>query len=389
MVRIAYIGDFINHGKLLAPTGTSIVLLLSKIPDVEVIDVYCPTLNAKTEPFREPDKVTIIESYSYDDPVSIVKLLNVRKKYYDKVIFNIMPTAFGNSSLSNLTGLLIPLMLRILFRRNSIEIIYHNSVYTNDISKLGYDSHYDKLRSFILGIVEKGMFKSVKTFVFLQLYKDRITRKIGNNQVGVLNGRYLEAITTVYMNCAYDHDHLPLPERDELPRILMHGSWGPQKNIEWGLNALLELKKRGFDFDLIISGGINHHFIEYEKEFNLLLNKYNKIIKQYLGLVKEVDIMKLFTRADLLILPYNTPGGHSAVLEQAIFFELPAIAIDFPEYKEQSEGISFVKLAISRKDLEEYASDFLINIRNRGSEINIKGKKVQAINNVKVLLHDD
>ena len=62
--------------------------------------------------------------------------------------------------------------------------------------------------------------------------------------------------------------------------------------------------------------------------------------------------------------------------------------VTFPEYKEQSEGISFVKLAISRKDLEEYASDFLINIRNRGSEINIKGKKVQAINNVKVLLHE-
>lgn len=388
-MRIAYIGDFINHGKLLSPTGTSIVLLLSEIPDVEVIDVYCPTLNAKTEPFREPENVAIIESYSYDDPVSIFKLLKVRRKYYDKVIFNIMPTAFGNSSFSNLTGLLIPLMLRTLFRKNSIEIIYHNSVYTNDISKLGYDSHYDKLRSFILGIVEKGMFKSVKTFVFLQLYKDRITRKIGNNQVNVLNGRYLEAITTVYMNCAYDHDHLPLPERDELPRILMHGSWGPQKNIELGLNALLELKKIGFDFDLIISGGINHHFIEYEKEFNLLLNKYNKIIKQYLGLIKEVDIMKLFTRADLLILPYNTPGGHSAVLEQAIFFELPTIAIDFPEYKEQSEGISFVKLVISRKDLEEYVSDFLINIRNRKSEINIKEKKVQAINNVKVLLHDD
>ena len=122
-MRIAYIGDFINHGKLLAPTGTSIVLLLSEIPDVEVIDVYCPTLNAKTEPFREPENVAIIESYSYDDPVSIFKLLKVGRKYYDKVIFNIMPTAFGNSSLSNLTGLLIPLMLRILFRKVSNIII--------------------------------------------------------------------------------------------------------------------------------------------------------------------------------------------------------------------------------------------------------------------------
>ena len=168
-MRIAYIGDFINHGKFLAPTGTSIVLLLSEIPDVEAIDVYCPTLNPETEPFKEPEKIKIIESYNYNDPVSIVKLLKVRKKYYDKIIFNIMSTAFGNSNLSNLTGLLIPLMMRTMFRKDNIEVIYHNSVYTNDISKLGYDSYYDKLRSIILGIVEREIFKSVRTFVYTEL----------------------------------------------------------------------------------------------------------------------------------------------------------------------------------------------------------------------------
>ena len=388
-MRIAYIGDFINHGKTLVPTGTSLVLLLSEIPDVRVIDVYCPVLNVNVEPFNKPEKVAIIESYSYDNPSSIMKLLKVRRKYYDKVIFNIMPTVFGNSNFSNLTGLLIPLILRLFFRERNLEIIYHNSVYTNDIAKLGYDSLYDRLRSLILGVVERGLFKYVKTFVLLGLYKDRIAKKIGNNKIKVLNGRYLEAIATVYMNAMYDHDYLLLPERNQMPIILMHGSWGPQKNVELGLNALLELKKKNFDFDLIISGGINHHFKEYEKEFNLLLNRYNKIIKKYFGLVKEIDIMKLFTSADLLILPYNTPGGHSAVLEQAIFFEVPTIAIDFPEYEEQIEGISFVKLATSRKDLEEYVSHFLINTWNGKSEINIKEKKVQAINNVKVLLYDD
>ena len=388
-MRIAYIGDFINHGKTLVPTGTSLVLLLSEIPDVRVIDVYCPVLNVNVEPFNKPEKVAIIESYSYDNPSSIMKLLKVRRKYYDKVIFNIMPTVFGNSNFSNLTGLLIPLILRLFFRERNLEIIYHNSVYTNDIAKLGYDSLYDRLRSLILGVVERGLFKYVKTFVLLGLYKDRIAKKIGNNKIKVLNGRYLEAIATVYMNAMYDHDYLLLPERNQMPIILMHGSWGPQKNVELGLNALLELKKKNFDFDLIISGGINHHFKEYEKEFNLLLNRYNKIIKKYFGLVKEIDIMKLFTSADLRILPYNTPGGHSAVLEQAIFFEVPTIAIDFPEYEEQIEGISFVKLATSRKDLEEYVSHFLINTWNGKSEINIKEKKVQAINNVKVLLYDD
>ena len=385
-MRIAYIGDFINHGKFLVPTGTSIVLLLSEISDVEAIDVYCPALNDKTEPFRVPEKVKIIESYSYDDPISILRLLKVRKKYYDKIIFNIMPTAFGNGNFSNLTGLMIPLMLRNMFRKNNIEVVYHNSVYTNDISKLGYDSTYDKLRSFILGIVEKETFKSVKTFVFLKLYKDRITKKIGNNQVNLLNGRYLEAITTVYMNSAYGYDNLPLSEKVQLPRILMHGSWGPQKNIELGLKALLELRKQGLCFDLIISGGVNHHFKDYGKKFHLILKMYNEIIKQYLGNVKEADIMKLFIRTDLLILPYNTPGGRSAVLEQAIFFEIPTIAIDFPEFKEQTEGISFIRLINSEESLKLMAKELLSSSPIKDTEINVKEMIQQAVNNIQDLV---
>ena len=385
-MKIAYIGDFINHGKFLVPTGTSLVLLLSEIPDVEVIDVYCPKLNAETESFKEPEKTKIIESYEYDNPLSIVKLLHVRAKYYDKIIFNIMPTAYGNSNLSNLAGLLIPIVLGIFFRKNNIEVIYHNSVYTNDISKLGYDSYYDKLRSLILGLVEREIFKSLRTFVFLQRYKDKITKKIGKNKLRVLNGRYLEAMTTVYLNGIYCHDYFTLSRKDQIPIILMHGSWGPQKNIELGLSALSELRKEGLNFDLIISGAINHHFEEYEKQFNLLLEKSNEISKQYLGFVKEVDILNLFSRADLLILPYNTPGGRSAVLEQAIFFEVPTIAICFPEYREQTKGIDFVRLIDSGDSLKLIAKEILRSSPVRKFKINVKEKMQEAVNNIKKLL---
>ena len=385
-MKIAYIGDFINHGKFLAPTGTSIILLLSETPDVEAIDVYCPALNAKSEPFKKPENVNIIEPYNYNDPISIVKLLKVRRNFYDKIIFNLMPTAFGNNNLSNLTGLLIPLLLKIIFRKDNIEIIYHNSVYTNDISKLGYDSYYDKLRSLILGIVEREIFKSVRTFVFLQLYKDRITRKIGDNQLIVLNGRYLEAITTVYVNGIYDHDYFSLPATGKLPKILMHGSWGPQKDAEFGLNALIGLRKQGLCFDLIISGGINHHFEEYEKKFNLLLEKSNEIVKQYLGLIREADIMDLFTRADLLVLPYSTPGGRSAVLEQAIFFEVPTIVIDFPEYREQVAGISNVKLV--SPDGLQFALAGCFDSLERPREIHISSKIMLARVNIQRILED-
>ena len=128
------------------------------------------------------------------------------------------------------------------------------------------------------------------------------------------------------------------------PTILMHGSWGPQKNIELGLMTLNKLKREGVKFRLVISGGLNPHFPEYKRKFQELLHCYSEVIDEYLGPVTEKDIMKIFLDAHLLILPYNTPGGHSAVLEQAMFFEVPNIAIDFPEFREQANGTSNVKL---------------------------------------------
>jgi glycosyltransferase involved in cell wall biosynthesis len=387
-VKVAYVGDFINHGKSLQTIGTSIVILLSLLENVDSIDVFCPEENNKTEEFELPSKVMLQEFYRYDNSKSILRLLKVQWKNYDAVIFNMLPTGFGKGTMVNATALFIPILLVKLLRQKNIRVIYHNSVFTNDVRKLGYDTAFDKIRLFFLGIVEKILFKNLDTFVLLDLYKERIDKSIGENRVRVLKSRYLEAITSLYINKAMNIEYLNA-EKSDIPTVLMHGSWGPQKNIELGLSRLKKLKEDGTKFRLTISGGLNHHFPDYERKFQELLHSYSDIVDEYLGPVSEKDIMKIFLQANLLLLPYNTPGGHSGVLEQAIFFEVPTIAIDFPEYEEQTEGISFVKLITSREDLEEYISVFLKKTRNRKSEINIKEKQMQAIDNLKVLLNDD
>lgn len=345
-MKVAYVGDFINHGKSLQTTGTPIVILMSLLEEVVSIDVFCPELNKKFEDFELPAKVRLFEFYRYDQPLSILKLLKVSWNSYDTVIFNMLPTGFGNSSTANVAGLMVPILLTKLLGHNNIRMVYHNSVFTNDVKTLGYNSPIDKVRTFFLRIVEKSLFKNVTTFVLLDLYKQRIDESIGKNLVRVLKARYLEAITTLYINKAMDVESLET-KKTEIPTVLMHGSWGPQKNIELGLSTLRYMKEFGIKFRLIISGGINHHFSEFEKKFHELLNSYSDIIDQYLGPVKEKEIMKIFLEANLLILPYNTPGGHSGVLEQAVFFNLPTIAIDFQEYREQVTGVKNVRLVKS------------------------------------------
>ena len=378
-MRIAYIGDFINHGRSLQTIGTSIVILLSCLKEVQSIDVFCPEGNEEIENFELPQKVKLYESYKYDEPISILRLLKIHWYNYDAVIFNMLPTGFGNGTLPNAFALLVPITLGIIFRNSNIKVIYHNSVFTNDVRTLGYNSAYDKIRSFFLGVVERTLFKNVATFVLLNLYKERIDDSIGKNKVHVLNGRYLEAITTLYLNKVMGAEFIETGKTD-IPTILLHGSWGPQKNIELGLMALKKLKREGVKFRLVISGGLNHHFPEYKRKFQELLHSYSDVIDEYLGPVTEKDIMRIFLDASLLILPYNTPGGHSGVLEQGMFFEVPIFAIDFPEYREQVAGISDVKLVSSEGFPFALASN--LESLDRTMKIHINSKIMLAKNNI-------
>ena len=307
-MRIAYIGDFINHGKSLQTTGTPVVILLSLLKDVDSIDVFCPKENEKPEKFELPKKVKLFEFYRYDDSVSIFRLLKINWHKYDTVIFNMIPTGFGNRTLTNALALVVPITLKIIFRYSNIKVIYHNSIFTNNIQILGYNSALDSIRSFFLGIVERIMFKDVTTYVLLDLYKQRIDKAIGKNKIHVLDGSFLEAITTLYLNKVMDVEFLET-EKTDIPTILLHGSWGPQKNIELSLMVLNKIKIEGKKFRLIISGGLNHHFPDFKMKFQEFLHTYSDVVDEYLGPVTERDIMKLFLNTSLVLLPSNTPGG--------------------------------------------------------------------------------
>jgi len=382
-MKIAYVGDFVNHGKFLQTPGTSIVFLLSTFENIDKIDVYCPFRDGNEDTSFQPNKVSLHESYRYDDPFSISSLRKIPFRDYDIVVFNIMPTGFGISSISNMVGLLVPLYARYVKKCKNIRVIYHNSVYTNDIKKLGYNSYYDRIRAFVLKIVEKRIFKSIPTFFFLELHKQRIDDAIGKNQVKVLDGVYIDAVPTVFLSDSQNREFINRTV-NKIPVVLLHGNWGPQKNLELGLETLRKLKENGFNFFVIVSGGINHHFPEYEKEFYDILNKYKDVVGEYLGRVPEKGIMELFLKADLILLPYNTPGGVSGVLEQALFFEVPTVAIDFPEYREQVAGIQTVAL-VTPENFYDAVKNYILRPL-MSDKVYIKEKLDYASNKLKNLL---
>lgn len=374
-MKISYVGDLLNYGEFLSTFGTGLLLILLDLNNIDEINAFTPIRNLKIEDFDPPNKIKIHETYKYNSYSIFVKLMKNLTHYdSDFIIFSLIPTSFGTNSISNLEGLLTPQFLSLLRKkRDRIKVIYHNSTFTNDVRKLGYTSLYDNIRAKVLSNIEKAMFKHTQVYVTLMMFVERIKQKTGI-RVNYLDTSGIEAIPTLYLNGLLNQEYVKLP-RNDIPLVLLHGYWGPQKNLELALKVLKRLKEQQYKFDVLITGGINPHFPKYEKEFYDLLKSYG-FINKYKGKVLEREIYRVFTQADLILLPYNTPGGKSGVLDQAIFFEVPVVSVDFPEYREQAKG--YEKIVFCSKDeFEQCVKNALENLE-KSKYINIK-KKVNTI----------
>ena len=382
IINVAYVGNFLNHGIFSAQGGTGLTYLLSRIDNISKIDVICPYKNNKHDMDLNIQKVNILETYDYKKPLTMFRIISkIYSNNYDLIIFNMSSTSFGEGNLSNFLGLISPLILKKIFKKN-VAVIYHGSVITNDVEKLGYNSFYDKLRKAVLKYIETLIFKNLNTFVTLQLYKNIIDKKIKKNNVKVIKWEYCDVIPTLLLN-NLEEKSIELKFNNDLPRILLYGYWGPQKDLEFALKTLNELKKDGYNFNLVISGGINHHFKNYQKKFNELIERYKGIINELKGYVEEKDIVDMFKSVDLLLLPYSASGGWSGVLSQAIFFEISVIGIEFPEYIEEAKGHENVIL-VKREDFKNAIKDFIINFKNeRYKIIKVKEKIENSVNYLK------
>ena len=385
LVHIAYVGNFHNFGNSLATATTAMVYLTSELKEVESIDVFCAYPTLEGEESFIPDKVNIIPTFDPKRPLSTLNLYGIKWKKYDIVIFNILPTSFGQSPLLNLLGLLAPYILTKRDNRN-IRVVYHNSTFTNDVEKLGYNSRIDRFKKFILSKVEMRIFTSVPTYMPLKIYVEKILSKNKKALVKYIDMRYLEGVPTIYMNALSKNKFI---ERNENSKkiVLLHGYWGPQKNLEFALKNLSELRRQGIEFYLILSGGFNSNFPSYADYFNELVKKYSNVIDERIGYVAEKDILKLFLRSDLVVIPYNTSGGHSGVLETSITFNNTVLCIRHPEYEEQSLGFNNIILTDPEHFYELLKISLKeINQRNSETSVDISKKLNHAVNSIRQLL---
>lgn len=354
-LSIGYVGNLLGR-YVIGQWGSGFVLALASLPQVASVELFCSQLDPglSRDPIDYPSTVSVRRSYDRDRPFSILKALWALRKWQGQLlVFNMNTTSFGARSSSNLIGLMMPVVARAILRKPAV-VVYHSSVLTSDFERLGYTSALDRLRGAIAATVERFLFRSVPTFVLLQCYKDRLDRNAPGAQVHTFRNEFLEAIPTIRLNRLGAPGEAVQCSRDKeyAPTLLLHGYWGPQKDLDGILRSLQTLASEGVKFKLTLSGAVNPHFPGYVSHLEELASRYRGIITARLGSVPEVEVAGLMTQSDLLLLPYNASGGQSGVMEIASCFDLPSIVSDFPEYREKAETKPTVTLCETSQMLD-------------------------------------
>lgn len=379
-INIAFVANVIGHGKVYDQWGTSFALLLSQVPYLEQIDIICPFGNENHGEIKMPQKINLVPCYNPERTLSMYGIIKaIKGKKFDYVIFNFGPTVFGRRNLSNFTGFFLPYISSKILKRKTV-LISQGSVFTNDSENLGYNSALDRIKKRIVRMLESWLYKRVCVYTQLEYYLD-LLKKIKNALVcGVVKSDYIDGVATLYLNNLMQ---LPIFKKrvvNKVPRILLHGYWGPQKNLGLALNSLRSLQNAGYHFSLTISGGINTHFPGYYEEYKKLLAKYSDVISERKGYVQESDLFDLFISSDLILMPYNVPGGQSGILEMAKLFKRRVICIDFPEFREEAHGNNSIILCPKEK-FEEQIENFLKGFLPQEEDIDMSIMVETAIKN--------
>lgn len=319
--------------------GSGFVLALADLAEVGRVDLFCPTLDPglTTDPIPYPPNVSVRSTYDVSRPGSVLRLLRALRGWNgDLLVFSSNTTSFGSKSSSAVLGLLLPFLAKYVGKKPTV-LVYHSSVLTSDVELLGYDTFFDRIRGAVAARLERALFRTVPTFVLLRCFRDRLARRAPGAKVGVFANEFLEAIPTIRLNRL---DAEPAPPTAPIHRrtaVLLHGYWGPQKELEGALQSLRELARQGVAFDLSLSGAVNPHFPAYHRTLERLCEEYRDIITERTGATPERAIAKLMTDSDVLLLLYRASGGQSGVLEISSCFDLTTLVSDFPEYREKAE----------------------------------------------------
>jgi glycosyltransferase involved in cell wall biosynthesis len=238
-------------------------------------------------------------------------LSGVKRLNPDLVWFNAGVSIFGKSPWLNFSGLLTPMLIQRM--GYPTVVTQHELVELTDLRALNAPG---------------GLFAKTGA----QLLTGITARA---DLVCLTMKNYADWLSARGVDCM----HIPIgayhePELladSDAQELLFFTTLAPFKGLELLLKAFEILRCEFPGLKLTIAGSTHTRFPNYAQELKSLNEAKDGI--NWLGQTSEDDVMELFRRAQIVVLPYSASTGSSSVLYQAATWGRPVVASDLNEIR--------------------------------------------------------
>jgi len=331
-VRIALFGTFWPEYNFAGNSTTPIAVIFASGLENVVVDVFCQA-GASMPPGVGNQNLRLIPCWRHNDPVSLLKaLFELRslRASFDAVLFNTYVTSYGRSRLANFVGLMLPGLASTLTGR-PVFVYMHNLVETQDIEKLGYRTTWSTRA--LVKVLEWSLLRFTTVIVPLRSQSQVISANF-SERPSVIFLPYLEGYLPAKR--ALTRQPRAMRRADQSPRILLLGTWGPQKDLDGTLSVLDNLAAEPVAFTVVLAGGPNLHFPDFLKSLDLGRFPHLRDRLTATGPISEDSLFQEVLESQILILPYRAMGGYSGSLNFAGITGIKVIAFDHEQLREQS-----------------------------------------------------
>ena len=315
-MRVCFVSSYPPNHARLSEYAQNLVTVLAGRPAIDALYLLVDktTLSAKVLP--EDPKVKVLRVWKADNLPSVLSLMYyILKLRPDVVHFNVSFQSFGKNKLTNVTGLSLILLSRLLGFR--VLAAVHTLGEKADLEKF---SLKDSLLNRVGILMATKIILSAQTVVVLvRSYGDFLKQRYGHKGV-----QYIPHGATVDTNPTMNSDGKV---------ILIFGHMGPHKGLPLMFEAFEKIRKEKSNIKLVVAGSNHPNFPNYLEEFD----KVHTPKVEFLGYVPQEKLASVFRRADVVVLPYNAAPGTSGVFHLACGYGRPIVASDLPEIREMVE----------------------------------------------------
>jgi glycosyltransferase involved in cell wall biosynthesis len=242
-------------------------------------------------------------------------LSRVKRLNPNLIWFNLGASVFGKSPWMNLSGWLTPMLARGLGIPTVVTL--HELVELADLRAL-------KAPGGIFAAWGARLLTDIATQADLTCLTMR---------------HYADWLTARKVECAYipiGAYHEPeLLAESEVQELLFFTTLAPFKGLELLLDAFHALQEEYPHLRLTVAGADHTRFPNYARELQARSNGGGRV--QWLGQIPEDDVLLLFRRAQIVVLPYAASTGSSSVLYQAATWGRAVVASDLREIRKLAE----------------------------------------------------